>query len=63
MSSGVENAMDIVVKVMSTVLDRILLQFEVRPSKASLYTHSAPEWELYYIMIFSVWNPNCYSGG
>lgn len=27
-SSGVENAMDIVVKVMSTVLDRILLQFE-----------------------------------
>ena len=29
LSSGVENAMEIAVRVMSTVLDRILVQFEV----------------------------------
>jgi hypothetical protein len=29
LSSGVENAMEVAVQVMSTVLDRILLQFEV----------------------------------
>lgn len=29
LSSGVENAMEVAIQVMSTVLDRILLQFEV----------------------------------